>query len=175
MNASTPHHLRYQGYCSTSPLWTQEDLTPYPQIQLPEEPVTSFPPEIPGKHRLRKLVETFVYHELKSLPAVQWIADGLQIQEGKRTVGELDALYYHDRGPIHLEVAYKFYLYGTLAEDPDPLARWIGPNRKDNLSLKLDKLRNRHPPLPQHPAAAAYLKKLGLSAEQVVQRVCLPG
>lgn len=175
MNSPENHHQRYQGYRATPPLWAKQELLPHPQITLPTGPTEIAPAANQNKQRLGKLAESFVYHQLRSLPTVEWIADGLQIQQNNRTVGELDALYY-DRGtPVHLEVAYKFYLYDTLAEYTDPLARWIGPNRKDNLSLKLKKLHSKQFPLLHHPAAATYLAGYGLTADHIEQRVCLKG
>lgn len=167
---------RYLGYKATPPLWTtQQALLPSPQIKLPAGPSKIAPPPDQKNQRLGKLVETFVYHQIRSQPTVEWIADGLQIQQNNRTVGELDALYYDQGTPVHLEVAYKFYLYDTLAEYPDPLASWIGPNRKDNLSLKLQKLSRKQFPLLHHPAAATYLSGFGLTADRISQRVCVKG
>jgi len=153
----TEVELQYQGYRTTPPLWNKEVLTLYPQIELPDNPEHFLSKDGPLPQRLGKRVESFVYHQLRHSPGIEWITDGLQIQEDNRTVGELDALYYDHGTPVHLEVAYKFYLYDTLNEPADPLARWIGPNRKDNLSLKLRKMADRQFPLLHHPATQPYL------------------
>lgn len=166
--------FHYEGYRTTPPLWREGVLTAYPQIELPEGP-KRFPPDRDPPRRLGKRVESFVYHQLRHAPGIEWITDSLQIQQNNRTVGELDALYYDHGTPVHLEVAYKFYLCDTLNEQTDPLARWIGPNRKDNLSLKLQKMAGRQFPLLYHPAADPYLRAHGLSAGAIQQRLCFKG
>ena len=69
------------------------------------------------------------YHNLKLL------AHGLQIIDGKNTLGELDFVLYN---PVtaqieHWEVALKYY----LAEQDLALPDWYGLNRSDTLSRKL--------------------------------------
>ncbi len=172
INATTNYRLRYEGYRATPPLWEQVESFPYPQISLGSESGQPFSTEPQAKQRLGKLVETFVYHDLQHLPDISWIADGLQIQKNNRTVGEIDALYYDGGVPVHLEVAYKFYLFDTLTRHADPLTQWIGPNRRDNLSRKLHKLRHRQFPLLFHPAAAPYLTHHRLHANEIEQRIC---
>jgi len=175
MTPTDQRHLHYQGYRATPPLWRDGVLTEHRQIDLPSGPDKLLPTEKDLPRRLGKRTEAFVFHQLRNTPGIEWIADGLQIQENRRTVGELDALYYDQGTPVHLEVAYKFYLYDTLCEAADPLARWIGPNRKDNLSLKLRKLRERQFPLLHHSASQPYLTAYGLAADQCAQRVCCKG
>lgn len=125
--------------------------------------------------RLGKLVEEFVFHQLKTQPAVSWICDNLQVRNGKITVGEIDALYQQDDHPIHLEVAYKFYLYDTVEQHSEPLARWIGPNRKDNLFYKLGKMRDKQFPLLHNPLTKFYLDGHGLRANAIAQKLCFRG
>lgn len=164
--------LRYQGYRATPPLWESLEVSPFRQIQLPVHPEKLDAAAQFRNQRLGKLVEEFVFFQLKKTPSVNWVFDSLQIQENKRTVGELDALYYDQDVAIHLEIAYKFYLYDTLEKHRNPLAHWIGPNRKDNLSLKLDKLRSKQFPLLHHPLTSPYLERLDLKASNLEQRLC---
>ncbi|SEQ53805.1 hypothetical protein SAMN05444359_111115 [Neolewinella agarilytica] len=163
---------RYRGYLATQLLWVSEQVSPFPQIKL-NKSVDLIGEGAVFKHRrLGKLVEEFVFHQLKNEPSVTWISDNLQIQDGKRTVGEMDALYYEGETPIHLEVAYKFYLYDTVDTYTEPLAYWIGPNRKDNLSYKLTKLHRRQFPLLHHPLSKPLLAAYGLAANTIVQKLC---
>lgn len=172
MRAST-QYLRYQGYRSTPVLWKGELLPSAPQISLAPG---SGPPENQGlPRRLGKMVEAYLYHDLRQTPGIDWIADGLQIQENRRTVGEIDALYFEKGTPVHLEVAYKFYLHEALENPREPLDCWVGPNRKDTLGRKLKKLRTHQLPLLHHPATAPYLAAYGLRAEEIEQRVCCLG
>lgn len=172
MEAQEKDTLRYQGYRATPALWRGDAVHALPQIELPKPA----PPVGPWKNqRLGKLVEEFIFHDLKAANSVSWITESLQIQNEKLTLGELDALYYDEGMPVHLEIAYKFYLYDTLATYDNPLAYWVGPNRRDSLSLKLDKIRNRQFPLLRNPATQSYLDEYALKANSIHQRICFRG
>ncbi len=70
---------------------------------------------------------------------------------------------------VHMELAYKFYLYDPTLSD-DQLLNWIGPNRNDSLNLKLDKLKSKQFPLINHPSIAKLLS--GLNVETISQSLC---
>lgn len=163
---------RYQGFHATPPLWGGGKVSDFAQIVLPGRALEVDDSVVFKHRRLGKLVEEFVFFEMSSMPSVSWICDSLQVQKGKLTVGELDALYYDGKIPVHLEIAYKFYLYDTLEDHNDPLAYWIGPNRKDNLSLKLGKLSSKQFPLLYNPVTQPYLEGFNLKAESIEQRLC---
>jgi len=163
---------RYLGCLATPPLWKGTTVSPFRQIALalspePLEEQASF-----NQYRLGKLAEAFVFHALKKRPSVSWICDNLQIQQDKRTVGEIDALFYLEGQPVHLEVAYKFYLFDTLEKHETPLGAWIGPNRKDRLVQKLKKLHRKQFPLLHSEVTSTYLKPYGLVAGALEQRLC---
>lgn len=70
---------------------------------------------------------------------------------------------------MHLEIVFKFYLY-----DPDlspEINRWVGPNRKDSLILKLNKLKERQLPLLHLPETAQILNQMELKAGSFEQAV----
>jgi hypothetical protein len=166
---------RYNGCLTTPPLWEGTTVSPFRQMELalrpdPLEDTAAF-----DQHRLGKLAEAFVFYALKKHPSVSWICDNLQMQQGKRTAGEIDALFYHKGQPVHLEVAYKFYLFDTHEQYDTPLGPWIGPNRKDRLVQKLDKLHRKQFPLLQSELAARYLDHYGLTPGAVEQRHCFKG
>jgi len=71
------------------------------------------------------------------LPPVTVLATNLQIRDDKRTYGELDVIFSHERETYHWELAIKFY-----ANTGNPLLEenWVGPLKKDNLKRKLDRL-----------------------------------
>jgi hypothetical protein len=167
--------LRYDGFRKTPPLWQQSVLEAYRQIELPAGE-SDLPEGFSDQPlRLGKLVETYVYHLLQSRKTIEWIADGLQIQNGLQTIGELDALYIDGAQAVHLEVAYKFYLYDTRQQYDDPLNYWIGPNRNDSLSLKLHKLEHKQFPLLFAPETLVLLRELGLDVTRMEQRLCCQG
>lgn len=164
--------LRYQGYVATPPLWTNTIMSQYKQIELEHKPQHLDDSMVFKNQRLGKLVEEFVFNQLQQQESVSWICDNLQIQNDKQTVGEIDALYYNEDKPIHLEIVYKFYLYDMLENYNEPLAYWIGPNRKDSLLYKLDKLNSKQLPLLYNALTKPYLETYALDVEIIEQQLC---
>ena len=162
---------QYQGFVATPNLWDSDTLL-YGIEQFTCKPLprsksidTSNLPS-----RLGKRVEHFVCHDLKQHPALSLIAHNLQIQQHKQTIGEIDVLLVAAGKPIHLEIVYKFYLYDSTVGTTE-LAHWIGPNRKDSLIQKLDKLKDKQFPLLYHSETAKYLETYGLHADTMQQKV----
>ncbi|WP_222611339.1 DUF1853 family protein [Winogradskyella echinorum] len=124
-----------------------------------------------NNQRLGKLVEQFVYFQLQQDDNVEILDTNVQIKDNKQTVGELDALLLSEGKPIHLEVIYKFYLYDTIHNYEEPLAYWIGPNRKDTLLYKLDKLKDKQFPLLYNELTQSYLQKHKLCLKTISQQL----
>ncbi|WP_296384920.1 DUF1853 family protein [Winogradskyella sp.] len=164
--------LRYQGYTSTPSLWKGNTASQFKQIELSCNSEIIDDSIVFKNKRLGKLVEEFVFHQLKQHQSITWICDNLQIQNGKQTIGEIDALYYSEEKPVHLEIVYKFYLYDTIEHYNEPLAYWIGPNRKDNLLYKLDKLHNKQFPLLHNDLTKTYLESYNLDVKTIKQELC---
>jgi len=164
--------LRYQGYLATPPLWYGKMVSKFKQIEFETNSVT-FNDSLEFKSkRLGKLVEEFVFYQLKRQPSITWICDNIQIQNGKRTIGEIDALYYYEENPIHLEIVYKFYLYDRLKNYSESLAYWIGPNRKDSLLYKLNKLHNKQFPLLYNEITSLNFEVRNLDIKIIKQHLC---
>ncbi|MEE3210323.1 MAG: DUF1853 family protein, partial [Pseudomonadota bacterium] len=68
-----------------------------------------------------------------------------QITDEGRTLGELDLLIPRGQSTLHIELALKFYL--GVEDD------WIGPNRRDLLSRKIQHTFDHQLPLAQNPVA----------------------
>ncbi len=164
--------LRYKGYSKTPFLWKKDAVYGIQQIEIDTSSASLNNDFTSLEIRLGKLVEEFVYQELRCIKNINWICDHLQIQDGTQTLGELDALCYLNETPMHLEVVYKFYLYDTLETYDDPLAYWIGPNRKDTLLYKLDKLRHKQFPLLYNAVTKSYLDAYNLDIKSIIQNVC---
>ena len=162
--------LQYHSFRQTPNLWLgaavsglkafdYELANPLPAVDLQYLP-----------QRLGKRVEHFVSRELQQLTGIELLAESLQIQNDKQTIGEIDMLLQSLDYAIHLEIVYKFYLYdstvGTTAID-----HWIGPNRKDSFIQKLNKLQTKQFPLLYHACTKPYLDKLELHAENLSQQV----
>lgn len=98
----------------------------------------------------------------------------IQVCEGNVTVGELDMLLEDTRGVcVHLECAVKYY----LAHRPEigNWRNWIGPNGRDRLDIKLQRLLNHQLVLTKHPAAHPLLASRGLDAKNISCKYFLRG
>lgn len=160
----------FEGYLNTPLLWCEDDLyglEPYILRNSSPEPFE----EHLGHHlRLGKMVERFVFHQLADDLSCTMLAENIQIQDGKRTIGELDALLITETGPVHLEIIYKFYLYDPDEGDTE-ISHWIGPNRNDALVQKLSKLKEKQLPLLYHPKTQPLLERLDLNLAEIKQEV----
>ncbi|GAB5525678.1 MAG: hypothetical protein Roseis2KO_35500 [Roseivirga sp.] len=133
--------------------------------------ITDCPEVDPTSHiRLGKLTEQFVLFELEQDESVQLLKSNIQIFRDRITIGELDCLIRQSEVNIHLEIVYKFYLYDPSVSTE--LNRWVGPNRKDSLVLKLNKLKQKQLPLLYHPETEKLLDGLNLKAADFAQMLC---
>lgn len=121
-------------------------------------------------------MERFFSHYLKESDRYELLAENLQLIENKVTIGELDFLIRDttNQSIIHLEIACKFYIHRPKTPGHS-LDQWIGPNRKDRLVDKLQKLRDRQFPLLNHPIAQEKLKNYNLEDQDIQQMLFLPG
>ncbi|MBW4979774.1 DUF1853 family protein [Marinobacter adhaerens] len=96
-----------------------------------------------------------------------------QIQSNGRTIGELDFVVHNrleDRIEHH-EIAIKYYL-GV----PEQAGRtlWYGPNARDRLDLKADRMLNLQSQRTRLPEARELLAEAGIN-EPVTPRIFMPG
>lgn len=96
--------------------------------------------------RLGYVAEKIFFNLLKQVEKGKTILTNLQIIKDKLTLGEFDALVYDDSILKHIEFCYKFYLQ-DLNPNQSEFMNWIGPNRRDALYLKVNKLKNKQLPL----------------------------
>ncbi len=162
--------LRYEGFLKTSCLWQGNSIYQIEQLQLENSKITSFQKNIDKVIRLGKLVERFLSHEMQHDKSITILAENIQIHQNKITLGELDCLIVQNEKPVHIEVVYKFYLYddrvGTLE-----LEHWIGPNRRDSLIQKLEKLQKKQFPILFREETRNYLERFELQSENILQKV----
>lgn len=167
----TLKHLQklYKGFCNTPLLWSDDSIAKLPQLELKQ-----FSPRFQKiqerRLRLGQLAEQFVFNQLETSNDFKILAKNLQIQNEKSTVGELDALIDQKGRTIHLEIVYKFFLYDDTCNNMS-LKNWIGPNRKDSLVMKVEKLQKKQLPLLHSGYTEPYLKKLKLQVQQIEQQV----
>lgn len=160
----------YSDCIKTPSLWLEDSVFDITQFQLDNH---SFPfnKAIPQNLRLGKLVERFICYQLEQDHSIELLAENYQVQNDKLTIGELDCLFLYSKQPIHLEIVYKFYLYDDKVGTTE-LEHWIGPNRKDSLTEKLDKLKNKQLPLLYNQYTKLLLDELNITVESIQQKVC---
>ncbi len=160
---------RYEGYLKTPVLWKGDAVSNLYQFEILLK-FNSFSGVLDEKTRLGKYVERFVSFELKQQSNISILAENIQIQKDKITLGELDCLLLKDEQPIHLEIIYKFYLYDKSVGETE-IEHFIGPNKKDSLIEKTNKLKDKQLPLLHSNACKVYLDKLNLKVENIEQQV----
>ncbi|WP_346881822.1 DUF1853 family protein [uncultured Algibacter sp.] len=160
---------QYEGFINTPCLWVDKTVFGLHQFKIIPE-IKKFNIPIDEKLRLGKYVERFVSFQLKQEKNITVLAENIQVQQDKTTLGELDCLLTKDTKPIHLEIIYKFYVYDA-SMGTDEIDCFIGPNRKDSLKEKLNKLKNKQLPILHTDACEKYLKKLHLNPTNILQQV----
>ena len=158
---------RFYGFLKTPFLWSHK-LLELQQFQSTEE-VIKIDEKIPDTIRLGNYVERLVSHQLNHDERIQILKENAQIISNKITLGEIDCLLLQDQQPIHLEIAYKFYLYDASVETSF-LEHWIGPNRRDSLLLKLNKIKEKQFPLLYSTECKSLLEELSLKVKDIQQQ-----
>ncbi|MDD7884525.1 DUF1853 family protein [Flavivirga sp. 57AJ16] len=160
---------RYIGFLNTPFLWESDIISNLNQFKIISKP-HKIDIAIDEKLRLGKYIERFVSFELEQHENMSIIAENIQIQHNKTTLGELDCLLLKNNKPIHLEIIYKFYLY-DISMGTTEIDHFIGPNRKDSLNEKLTKLKDKQLPLLYSETCKTYLETLHLKSEAISQQV----
>lgn len=93
-----------------------------------------------ASHRVGYYFEELVAAYLRSHPDVSDLRHGIQVQEGKRTLGEVDFLFSWRGRKMHLETALKFFLF--LEEGAENGSRYPGPNARDSFEQKWSRMEN---------------------------------
>lgn len=172
MNQIKNIQQQYQGFVNSSPIWKDRALLGLLQLIVPSRVDVA---EIDSpENRLGKRVEQFYSEILKSNSEVELLEQNIQLKEELRTIGELDFIIRYKMKPVHLELVYKFYLYDPT-EGATEIDHWIGPNRKDCLRYKLDKLIDKQLPMVYHKSNASLIKRHNIELEELQQRVDFRG
>ena len=96
-------------------------------------------------HRLGVYFEQLWHFFLQHDRETELIAHNIAVHEAGKTLGEFDCIYYDRRlgCHVHLELAVKYFLgLPRNIGDGDTTNRreWLGPDRRDSLAAKLDRL-----------------------------------
>ena len=128
--------------------------------------------EFPVKLVMGKRMEYFFKAALICNPQIKLLANNIQIHHNKTTLGELDFLVndLQYQKIVHIELMYKIYVYDPNIQNQ--MERWIGPNRKDSLMEKLEKVKNNQLPLLHSLPARSFLDSLEIYPDNVEQQIC---
>ena len=153
---NSPHLLSDKAFAPKATIWPKRELV------LPTLPNSDLNVLLPrSKQRpLGRYFERLIFIGLLECSEIEIIAQGLQLFEGKTTIGEFDFLLSDKflNSDIHLELAVKFYMQSV----PDSnYSAWIGPNAKDSLALKIDKLLNHQLLLSNRPGVQTLFPEIG--------------
>ena len=162
--------LQYEGFLMTPLLWKNDAIFGLSQFKFINIETQQFNSIQKAEIRLGKRVEQFSFFTFQQDKSIQILSENLQIQDGKRTVGEIDCLLMRNTQPFHIEIIYKFYLYDKSVGTSE-IEHWIGPNRRDSFHQKLTKLKQKQLPLLQSEYTKPYLERLKLTSKKSVQNV----
>ena len=127
----------------------------------------SLPREIeePGKnsYKLGIRFEDIICNWIEATPDLELLSRNLPVHDGERTIGEFDLLVQHADQIEHWELAVKFYLG---LNDQRQINNWFGPDPRDTLAAKFNKVRDHQLKLSEHPAAQSLLNENGWEINQ---------
>ncbi len=95
-----------------------------------------------------------------------------------KTIGEFDFLFIDtlEKRPVHAELAVKFFLLKRPAmSNPEVMANWIGPNQRDRLDLKYEKLFIQQLQLATTPEGRQKVEQLSFEAARIQQQYHVKG
>ncbi len=141
-------------------------------------------PEIPHGTVLGKRAEYYFKFCVDQSSNYDCLLSNIQIFKGKTTLGELDFIIQHkkSRRVFHIELVYKFYIYdptkkvasqkNLIQKEKNELSHYAGPNRRDYLLKKINRLKAHQLPLLYRPETKSILEKYEIDVEAVEQQVC---
>ncbi len=165
------------GFLNTPSLWENE-FAGIQQFSLPLQiavdslnPLENLP-SLQHNFVLGKRMESFFELLLQYSENYEILAVNTQLFREKITIGELDFLLKNlkNNSVLHIEMVYKFYCYDPSFKEENQ--RWIGPNRRDTLLRKIEKLKYRQFPLLFEAESREFLQEFNLQAENFKQLSC---
>lgn len=155
MNTQAKIVKQNEGFLKTPQLFKTKDALGVKPFQTYEKTAPSAIESLSdefSKHKyLGKRAEFFLLQYLKSSERFSKIFHSIQIQEGTTTIGEVDVVCFDKSRQkwLHIELVYKLYVF-VGDKDYDDFTQWIGPNLKDRLDYKINKLKTHQLPMGRH-------------------------
>lgn len=146
---------------------------PFENFKFSDEKITESEFVFPKNSVLGMQAEACFKAYLKESKNYELLVANLQIHGEKATLGELDYIVRNLKTEeiVHIELACKFYLYDENVDTSEE-EKWIGPNRKDTLFDKLEKLKLKQFPLLYKAKTIQKLQNLGIEIP-TSQQLCL--
>lgn len=121
--------------------------------------------------RFGKRLERFFEFAIEHHSDYKILANSIQVLNEKITIGELDFIIQDIRSLdiYHVEITNKFYLCDNKIENENN--RWIGPNRNDSLTNKIEKLKNKQFLLLHNIHTQKKLTNLGIDCKNIIPKI----
>ncbi len=174
-NNNTRLYLQVLGFQSDTYLRDVADLLEIPFFELPNisiSPTDMINLQMPDNLRLGHRLERFFAFLIQQSQEYDILLENFQINHNRISLGEIDFILSNrlKKEIIHIELGGKLYLYDPSIKKP--LERWIGPNRKDALVQKLEKLHTKQFPILFRKETKSLLSEKGIPLQTITQAVC---
>jgi len=111
--------------------------------------------------RVGMYFEALVAYWVTHLPGMDLLGSNVAVLQDKKTLGAFDFIVRNFNGEVeHWEVAVKFYL---LLGDRSDWRSWVGPNQRDRLDKKVNRMRDHQLVLSQRKEGIQALANLGVN------------
>ena len=164
--------LQYAGYLNTPSLWENDILMGIKQFVMDSNVNHSLNIAINENLMLGKRAENFFRNYIEYTDEYRIVLANKQIHNKQITIGEFDFILAKNNSFLHVECVYKFYLFNPENVINNELDGWIGPNNKDYLVAKLNKLKNHQLPLLYNEHAKELLEEHHINLSAIQQEVC---
>lgn len=169
------------SFINTPDLKIHSEKYPFENFKFLDENISESDFNFPNNSVLGMQAEAFFKAYLRLSKNYELLAANLQIHTStslsnrneKETLGELDYIVrnHATNQIVHIELACKFYLYDENAGASEE-EKWIGPNRKDTLFDKLEKVKWKQFPLLYKNETIQKLEALKIEIPSA-QELCL--
>ncbi|MCZ4317949.1 DUF1853 family protein [Aequorivita viscosa] len=161
------------SFINTPELKITSEKYPFENFNFLDEKIAESKFTFPNNLVLGMQAEACFEGYLNSSKNYKLLKANLQINGEKETLGELDYMVksLKTHKIIHIELACKFYLFDENAGASEE-EKWIGPNRKDSLYDKLEKVKLKQFPLLQKEETIKKLETLHIQIP-TSQQLCL--
>jgi hypothetical protein len=161
------------SFISAPELKINSEKYPFENFNFLDEKIADSQFSFPKNLVLGMQAEACFEAYLNSTKNYKLLTANLQINGAIETLGELDYIVKDLKSDkiIHIELACKFYLYDENA-GASKEEKWIGPNRKDSLFDKLEKVKLKQFPLLQKEETIKKLATLQIETP-TLQQLCL--